>query len=69
MCGDCRFFSHPYCVRKSSGILKGNRIKYNLPEYVADTYSCKHNVTRENLRIRKEKKNERFELQGICYQV
>lgn len=41
-CKDCHFFSLPFCVRKSSGILMGNRIKYDVPEYVADTFYCHH---------------------------
>jgi len=41
-CNDCHFFSLPFCVRKSSGILEGNHIKYDAPEYVADTFYCSH---------------------------
>ncbi len=41
-CKTCRFFSHPFCARKSSGILENQNIKYEPPEYVADTWYCKY---------------------------
>jgi len=39
-CKNCHFFSLPVCTRKSSGILKGNRIKYDAATYVSETYHC-----------------------------
>ena len=41
-CEDCRFFSLPFCVRKSAGILEVNHVKYEAPHYVGSWYSCRH---------------------------
>lgn len=40
-CKTCRFFSHPFCVRKSSGVRDFPKIKYEPPEMVAETWYCK----------------------------
>lgn len=40
-CKSCRFFNHPFCVRKSSGVREFPNIKYGAPEPVAETWYCK----------------------------
>lgn len=41
-CKTCRFYNHPFCVRKSSGFVEYQSLKYKPPEIVSKTWYCKY---------------------------